>query len=195
MSGLPDPPLLDLHRSAVLLGAYCALERALFELTGALAADAGTGPAARVALDAWSAEHAWHAELFADRLPLVADLDVHALVELPAPAAHLLGRLSSEPPVERLAGLVRVVLPRLVTTYRRHLRATSDAADGPTRRALRLVLRDEVEALVAGEALLEGCLDRPDQVERAGAVAVAVESALVRAEIGPGLVAWPDRRA
>jgi hypothetical protein len=195
VSGHPDPFPLDLDRSAVLLGAYCAVERSLFELTGALAAQAGTDPAARVALDAWSAEHAWHAELFADRLPVLADLDTATLVELPAPAAEMLGYLSAAPPLERLAGLLRVVLPRLVTTYRRHLEVASAASEGPTRRALRLALRDEVEALVAGEALLEALLDDPERVARVGQAAVAAESALARGKVGPGLIAWPVRRA
>ena len=54
----------------------------------------------------------------------------------------------------RLAGLYRVVLPRLVTTYERHLRVVSPVTDGPVARALRLVLNDEIEDWQAGERLV-----------------------------------------
>ena len=51
----------------------------------------------------------------------------------------------------RLAALYRVVLPRLVTSYERHLRVASATTDGPVARALRLVLNDEIEDWQAGE--------------------------------------------
>ena len=193
--GRPGQDVFDLQRSAALLGAYCALERRLFELTGAWAADPGADPSLRVPLDAWSAEHAWHAELWADRLPVLSVVDAQALVELPGPLAEVLGELEAATPIGRLAGLARVVLPRLVTSYARHLEVSPVASEAPVRRALRLVLSDETEAWAAGEALLEARLTSPEQVGEAGSAVVSLESGLVGAGIGPGLVLWPDPRA
>jgi hypothetical protein len=194
-SGDAERALLELHRAAGLLGAYCAAERALFELTGAMAADPDTGAEAAVRLDEMSAEHAWHAELWADRLPVLSGVDAQALVVLPAPAAAAFAELGSGPARARMAGLFGVVLPRLVTSYRRHLRATSGAADQPVRRALRLVLRDEVGAWVEGEALVELLLRTPEDVSAAAQARIRLETGLVEAGFGPGLVPWPGQRA
>jgi len=187
-------PLL-LTAAAGLLGAYCALERALFELTGAAAADPEDSAAAAVLLASWSIEHAWHAELFADRLPVTAALEPGPLVELPGPLSETFERLAGARPLARLAGLVRVVLPRLLLTYGRHLAATSPGVDGPVRRALTLVLRDEREEWEAGEALLQGSFADEATVGSVGQWAVDLERQLVRGGIGAGLVAWPGRRA
>ena len=48
-----------------------------------------------------------------------------------------------------------MVLPRLVTTYERHLGWSSPMTDAPVARALRLVLNDEIEDWQAGERLVE----------------------------------------
>jgi hypothetical protein len=190
----PERPVLDLQQAASLLGAYCAIERRLFELTGALAAEAESEPSARVALDAWSAEHAWHAELWADRLPVLSGVDARTLVEVPASLEGVFDKLLSGTQLEQLAGLFRLVLPRLVTSYSTHLELASKVSEGPTRRALRLVLRDETEAWVAGEALVEGLLGSPEEVASAGRAVVALESLLTGTGTGPGLVPWPARR-
>jgi hypothetical protein len=97
--------------------------------------------------------------------------------------------------LERLGGLCRLVLPRLVTSYATHLEMASKASEAPTRRALRLVLRDETEAWVAGEALLERLLGSPEEVEGTGRAVIALESRLAGTNVGPGLIPWPARRA
>jgi hypothetical protein len=191
----PERALLDLQRAAGVLGAYCAVERSLFELTGAMAVEGGTEPAVAVRLDALSGEHAWHAELWADRLPVLSGVDAQALVVLPDPLTWVFAELRSGGPVGRLAGLFRVVLPRLVTSYQRHLRAASTVAETPTRRALRLVLRDEIEAWAGGEALVEGLLRGPGDVSAAAQAQLALETGLVEAGLGAGLVPWPGQRA
>ena len=54
-----------------------------------------------------------------------------------------MGQLAEmEHSVARLAGLSRVVLPRLAGRYRSHLAATSPVAEAPTRRSLRMALAD-----------------------------------------------------
>ena len=190
-----DPAVLDLHQAARLVGAYCAIERRLFELTGSLATEADMPPEVQVYLDSVSTEHAWHAELWADRLPVVSGIDAAALVEVPRPAKEVLDAIASAGPAEAIVGLFRVVLPRLIASYTDHEASASAASEQPNLRALRLVVRDEVEALVTGEALVQAFLATPEAVAAAGGTVVRLESTLVAAGVIPGFVAWPGRRA
>ena len=50
-----EPTTLGLHQVSALLGAYCAIERRLFELTGSLATEAEMLPEIGVYLDSLSA--------------------------------------------------------------------------------------------------------------------------------------------
>jgi hypothetical protein len=195
MTDLPERALLELHRAAGLLGAYCAIERRLFELTGSLAAQDDVTPEITVYLDSLSAEHAWHAELWADRLPVLSGVDAQALVVLPAPLEEVFDELESRIPVDGLTGLFRLVLPRLITSYARHAESATSVSEGPTLRALRLVLRDETEAWAAGEALVEGLLDTPEAAAAAAKWVLSLETRLISAGLIPGLVPWPGRRA
>ncbi len=189
-----DLPLgaLPLERAAELVGAYRWAERRLFELTGAWAAEADL-PALQVHLDRVSTEHAWHAELWEARLPALDGTDREALTR---PAGPALGPLvdalaATGPTLGRLAGLTRVVLPRLLVTYDRHLARAVPVADGPVVRALRLVRRDELEAWAEGEALLEGALRTAADAEAAAETQKRLEAVLVGAAVGEGLVPWP----
>jgi hypothetical protein len=195
MTDPPEQAILELHRAAGLLGAYCAIERRLFELTGSIAAAADVPPEITVYLDSLSTEHAWHAELWADRLPVLSGVDAQALVVLPAPLEEVFGELGSGTPAEELSGLFRVVLPRLITSYARHADTATSVSEGPTLRALRLVLRDETEAWAAGEALVQGLLDTPEAAAAAAERVLSLETRLISAGLIPGLVPWPGRRA
>jgi hypothetical protein len=115
------------------------------------------------------------------------------LTVAPAVAAQVLAVLdgSRSEPVPLMAGLYRVVLPRLVTGYSRHLGATAPVSDAPVIRALRLVLTDEIEDWHAGEQLVQGLLTRPDDVAAVSALHLKLESALVEAGTGTGLTGWP----
>ena len=192
MADLPtEPPTaLTLDESARRYGAYAWAERRLFELTGAWAASEPT-PAVRIHLDVVSGQHAWHAGLWWDRLPALASVEPEALVRpwgpvLP-PAFDALA--ASSDTVERLAGLYRFVVPRLLVTYGDHLRRTAPVADAPAIRALRLVRRDETEEWEVGEGLLQSVLARTDDgLERAMSALFRLETAAP----GEGLLAWPD---
>lgn len=182
-------PWLGIGASAALLVAYQAVEQRLFEVLGAFAA-AEVVPEAAVLFDALSQQHAWHAGLFAEQVPLLPSPAGAPAPGDPAPGAltalDRLGRLDGAP--ARLAGLARVVLPRAVAGYRRHLGAARSPSDAPVARALRLVARDEVEALLEAEQLLEVLLGG----EGAGPAldaARALEEPLLAG--GPGLVPWP----
>ena len=181
---------LGMEDTACLLGAYSYIEGRLYEVLGVMAADESL-PRAALLLEELSQQHAWHASLFADRVPLVGGLDpaprrssIGTTVELAL--ARVAGISHSS---ERLAVLSRSVLPRMATGYRRHLARANPTSDGPVIRALRLVVRDEVEAALECEAVLEECLAGSDPAVALGAV-TAIEKLL--APGGPGLVPWPS---
>lgn len=192
----PFPVPLTLAQAAERFGAYRWAEQRLFELTGAWAAEA-TSPEARIHLDVVSGQHAWHAELWAARLPVLDGTDREALTR---PAGPVLGPLLDEVArthgtVPRLAALYRVVVPRLLTTYGRHLRRTAPVADAPAVRALRLVRRDEIESWEAGEALLEHLVVGAGDAAAAAAVQARLEAGLVASWAGCGLLPWPEEGA
>jgi len=214
------PPLLGLDTHARLVGAYQWIERRLFEVVGSWTLSEPV-PEARIVFDLYSQQHAWHAELFAERLPALDQVDPDTLTvppsvevdrvlstlagELPAGGAGVEGE--GEPAVSatprpgtglpaggtllRLVGLGRAVLPRLVAGYGLHLQRSATVADAPVRRCLRLVLGDEIEQWQAIEALTQSLLRRPHDVAVVSAHQQHLEELL--AETGVGLVPWPDR--
>jgi len=198
---------LPLGQTAALVGGYRWIEQALYELLGSWVA-AVPLPSVQVFLDGQSARHAWHAQLFADRLPVLAGADPDGLTRPPEPAEAVLAALAGHDAADdaaddrspagpqgvlpRLAGLYRVVLPRLVVSYSRHLAAASPATDGPLIRALRLVLADEVEDWHAGERLVQRLVTRPHDVAAVHASQLRLESLVVQASGAPGLVRFPS---
>ncbi len=195
MTDRPAAVGLDIHQASGLIGAYCAIERRLFEFTGRDVHRGGAAPEIQLHLDAVSAQHAWHAELWADRLPVTAAIEAGSLVALPPALEGVIGVLSGLGPLERLAGLFRVLLPRLVVSYSRHAVQATPATDAPTARALSLVVRDETDEWVAGESLVERVLGAPEAAQTASRTVVDLETRLIAAGIVPGLVPWPGRRA
>ena len=204
---------MPLDTTAALVGEYRWIEATLFATLGAWVTALPLAGVQEL-LDAQSMRHAWHAELFAERLPVRAGADPDGLTT-PSPATAALfaaldgievpevGPGSSWPPADRAgaprpgalprrAGLYRVVVPRLVTTYTRHLRVTVPVADGPLRRALRLVLRDEVEDWLAGERLVQRLVQRPHDVAAVYEFQEHLESVAVAAGAHSGLVRLPD---
>jgi hypothetical protein len=201
LAGRPAPGAasLPLDVTAALVGEYRWVETTLWSTLGAWVVDLPL-PGIQLHVDAQSMRHAWHAELFAERLPVRAGVDPDALT-VPSPAtaalvAALDGRDGDDgarpAALPRLAGLYRVVLPRLVTTYTRHLRVTASVADAPLRRALRLVLRDEVEDWLAGERLVQHLVQRPHDVAAVHGFLEHLESVAVAAGAHAGLVRLPD---
>lgn len=179
-------PLEQLARRA---GAYCWLEGRLFETLGGWVA-AVNEPEAKLALATHAREHAWHAELWQERLPSAGDLAPEQLV---APANDQVGAFAAavaEPEgedqtIEKLVGAYRVLLPRMVTAYSEHLRVTTEVADGPVVRALRLVLRDELEEWARGETLVQSLLRTEEDVRRAAGHQARLESMLTYAALVP----------
>jgi hypothetical protein len=203
---------LPLAETAALVGEYRWIEDALYRLLGQWVIDMPLA-AVKVHLDSQSMRHAWHAELWAERLPVRDGADPDALTAPSPPSAVLFAALSGSEaaagvtvPVvpadtddpfghpgalPRLAGLYRVALPRLVTSYERHLGAVAPVTDGPVARALRLVLNDEIEDWRAGERLVQRLVTRPHDVVAVHEFLQRLESAVVAAGAVSGLVTFP----
>jgi hypothetical protein len=160
------------------------LESRLFEVLGAWVAGE-PDPEVKAALAAHSLRHAWHAEVWRERLPRVTHIDADALT-VPAGdgVAGVIGALErargADQTVERLVGVARLVLPRLVAAYRARIQAAHPLADGPTVRWLGLVVADEAAALTEVDRLLQARLEGDGRalVERAAAFQVELESLL-----------------
>ena len=152
----PSPPGVEtLEESARHIGHHAWIEQRLFEILGAWVT-AVPELEAKAVLATQSYHHAWHAELWHGLLPSVPHIHTPDLVT-PADAttAERIGSLAAaKGTVEKLAGLYEVVLPALVDAYTEHLERTTPVADGPTIRALRLVLADEEADARTGERVL-----------------------------------------
>ena len=186
---------LPLDGAAELVGGYRWIEGRLFELVGAWSAVAPF-PEVRVFLSALSSQFGWHAELWEERLPVLDTVDRDALTRAPGPAADtLLAALAGGPVATRwewrLAGLFRVVIPRLLVTYTAHLDRAVPVSDGPTIRTLRLVSRDHGEAWLAGEALVERILAGGGGAQSAASAQGELEAVVTGAGVVAGLVPWP----
>ena len=208
----PGVSPLPLDATAALVGEYRWIEHALYRLLGEWVGDMPIA-AVQVHLDAQSMRHAWHAELWSERLPVLAGADPDGWTTPSTPTTALFAALSGERPpavgpgpagpttgedgfghpgaLPRLAGLYRVVLPRLVTTYERHLRMVSPMTDAPVARALRLVLNDEVEDWHVGERLVERLVSRPHDVAAVYEFLQRLEAVVVGAGATSGLVPVP----
>jgi hypothetical protein len=152
-------PAWSIEGTAIRLGGYAWVEQRLFEVLGGLVRTGGSPRVAMVAL-AHASHHAWHAELWRARIPILAHLAVGSLVV--PPSAEVADAL--EGPGES-SMVYRVVLPGLVEVYARHLDRARPVADGPVIRALELVLADERRDLSEGQALLGPCDETPAALE------------------------------
>jgi hypothetical protein len=130
------------------IGHHAWVEMRLFETLGRWSGTV-SDPRARALLAAQSHHHAWHAELWHALLPALPHLPAADLVapseatsELVATLAELDEAPAPADDVSRLAAIYRVALPRVTAAYRDHLARTTPVTDGPTIRALGLVLAD-----------------------------------------------------
>ena len=164
------PVAPDLVGAAVRVGHDCWWQSRLFEVVGGwVASEPDVG--AKLVFGRHRAHHAWRAEQWHDRLPELRELPREGFVTAPNRAAAVLVETlaASTGTVERLAGLYRVVLPRLVTAHEAHLDALAPVTDGPVGRTLRIQLPEERADLAEGEALLadrsaaEGAASRAEQ--------------------------------
>ena len=165
-----------IDRLARTAGNFAWLEDRIADITGAWVATVGDVDA-RLVLGARSHTHAWHAELWRDRMPDLRDVDNTLLV---GPASDGVASFvdllaSSTTTLERMVSVHRVLLPRLVTTYALLLRGTNELLDAPTVRTLRLVLEDTREEVREGETVIRSLSGDADAVEKK--LAAAADSA------------------
>jgi len=153
------------------MGAYRWVESRLFEELGAWAVSVPELEVKAV-LAAHAREHAWHAELWREQLPTAGGMTPEGLTgpandAVDAFFTALAGPVGPEATIERLAGVYRVLLPRLIATYSAHLGLASAVCDGPVIRVLRLVMGDEREAWSDGEAVIQSLLGTEQQIRAA----------------------------
>jgi hypothetical protein len=171
---------MTLHDSARRIGAYKWAEMRLFEVIGGWVATTPE-PVVKAFFAEQCHHHAWHAELWHQRLPLLREIDAESLTQ-PANlqvVTCFTTLESAETTLERLVGAYRVVLPYLVAAQTEHLRVTSKVSDGPVIRTLNLVLTDEIADWRAGEALAQAAIRASGEVARATKFQAALEAMLV----------------
>ncbi len=174
----------SLAETARRVQAYRAMETRLFELLGSWV-QAVPEPEVKICLFSHAARHGEHAVMW----------DGLAPDPLPAPAGRLGGhepgdgRLDAffaavggtgEPgaTADKLVGVYRVVLPSAIAVYGEHLAEATRVSDGPLVRGLALVLHDEHDARLEGEALIERLVG-DDGAAHARALQARLQSLLV----------------
>jgi hypothetical protein len=179
---------------AELVGAYCWVEKRIFEISGAWASGVTTGADSEDALDpalrVWSAavsrRHGLLAARWAERLPARAGVDAAALVAPPAgPLAGALEQLGARPDVPAgVAALVEVVLPGLQEVYAAHEQAASPVSEAPVLEVLAAARRAAAGEIGGGRLLLEG---GPEGVTRDAALGSGLERALAETRVFPAV--------
>ncbi|HET6728228.1 MAG TPA: hypothetical protein VFG96_02350 [Jiangellaceae bacterium] len=185
---------MSLEASARRIGHYCWIEMRAFEVLGAWTARVPE-PDVKAALATHSRQHGWHAGLWHDLLPVIGESSAVSFVEPPGVAlvAFVEALAAPEAPeltLEKLVGVYRVLVPHAVGAYRHHLDGASPISDGPTIRALGLVLSDQLDQWREGEALVQAQLRSDSDVDRASSQQAHLERLLVAAGgiagAGPG---------
>lgn len=185
---------IGIFEQARMVASYGFIEQRLFELLGGWV-ESESRNEARLFFDVQSQQHAWHAQLFEDRLPALEGLDAEkATAGTLTAVEEVLEQLAAQTEtLVRLAGLGRLVLPRLVTGYTIHTERAAAVADASLVRSLRLVLSDEREAWHSCEELIETLFEEGAKTEELARQVGGLEDVLVPA--GPGLVPWPGGEA
>lgn len=182
------------EEAARRIGRFRWVETRLFEMLGSWVATVPE-PGAKVVLARHAHHHAWHAELWRERLPRVREADPGGLAP---PAEDAFVRFvdavrepeAPEHTIEKLVGVYRVLIPRLIGAYTEHLDGAGAIADAPTIRSLRFVLQDELEDWRDGEMLIHSLIDTTDKARRAARRQEELEALYV---VSGGVAGPPDR--
>jgi hypothetical protein len=170
---------LGLDETIKLVGRHRWVEGRLFEVLGGWV-QAVHEPEAKILFDVHSRQHAWHCELWEQRLAELGEADPDRVSEPSPTLAALMDALgSAADTLERAVGTYRVVVPRKVSAYELHLGDTSAVSDGPVIRSLRLALSDELDAWREGESLVHSLLLNEDDARRAASFQARLEAILV----------------
>lgn len=151
----------------------------MFEILGGWV---GSIPQAQVKLmlDRHAQHHAWRANQWWDRLPVLADVDRDALVVAPSAAVSkaMDGIGACSTPVSRLAAAYRFALPRMFSAYQHHRAAAGPVSDASAMRTLGLVGPDLASDWGEGEATLQGLIRSEASAEEAAATVGRLEGLL-----------------
>ena len=186
------PGLFTVEDTARRVGNYKWTEMRLFEALGGWVA---TIPEldVKLVLGRHAYHHAWHAELWHKRLPELREMNqdrmtVPANDEFVAFIDAVRDPEAPELTIEKLTGVYRVLIPRLIAVYTYHLNGTSEITDAPTIRSLKFALQDDFEDWRDGEMLLQSLLDSPEKIELAARRQQELETLYLRSGgiAGPG---------
>ena len=142
---------------------WVALEEALFEALGQWSRTADE-PVAKRAFATWCHRHAWHAELWRDRLPVYQGrvgapaLEARLAAETEAwiePLRRALTTAGTTDTAAKVAALAEAIVPAMSAALDEHRAAVDERLDGPTARLLTLVEAD-LDAERAALRLLGG---------------------------------------
>lgn len=162
-----------LDEAARSAGGFSWAEARLFEVLGGWVATTPE-PELKLMLDRHSHHHAWRADQWQDRLPVLAGVDHQALTAAPSPAleaayAQLAGLDTT---VQRLAGAYRFALPRLAADYATYRVEGTVVSDGSGLRTARIVEADLESDWHEGELALQHLIGQSG----GGAVDAAAET-------------------
>ena len=162
---------LDLLTVATWVGQSTWLEQRVFAVMGNCQRALSDAPLT-VMLARHARQHAWHAEVWRDRLPELRELDVEALVVSPPGGIdevldRIDGAVSDVGAAAIGAGWYRTVLPYLVVRSDRLAGRLSEVSDAPIRRWLGFVASDEVAAWREGESLVRSMLGNRTDLDEA----------------------------
>src|SRR3954463_13331138 len=186
------PGLFPVEESARRVGNYKWTEMRLFEVLGGWVA---TVPEldVKLVLGRHTYHHAWHSELWHKRLPELREMNQERLNQPPNDDYIAFMDAVREPEgpdetIEKLVGVYRVLLPRLIGAYTYPLNGTSTITDAPTIRSLKFALQDDFEDWRDGEMLLQSLIDTPAKADRAARRQQELETLYLRSGgiTGPG---------
>jgi hypothetical protein len=176
---------LDIETAAHRTGGHRWIEQRLFEILGRWSVELAV-PEAKSMLGSQSFHHAWHAELWGGCLPSLPHLDPDGATAPPTPeVAAFFEEVADEPgehdAVARLAGVYRVVIPRLAAAYGHRAAGAHEVVDGPVLRALELIRPDLARDGERGERLVQSLLRTGDDARRAADRQGRLEALLIDA--------------
>ncbi|MCP5025711.1 MAG: hypothetical protein GY929_05430 [Actinomycetia bacterium] len=192
------PGAFSVEETARRVGHYKWIEMKLFEAMGGWVA---TVPEldVKLRLGTHCYHHAWHSELWHKRLPELREMNPERLTapandELVSFVDAMTEPEAQELTIEKLVGVYRVLIPRVVAAYTYHLNNTSTITDAPTIRSLNFCLQDDMDEWREGEMLIQSLMETPEEVERASTHQARLETLILATGgiAGPGSIGSSD---
>ncbi len=163
---MESPVFYTVTETAARAGHYRWVEQRLFELMGSWASGAQLdNEEAEYWVGTQSYHHEFLAELWAKRLSTLGFDPAPIAPSSQIDAALSIERWDAYSAAGKLAGLYRVLVPRIMSTYQRHLSCIDPMVDGPTARVLNLCLNDYRSDWAEGERVVQSALAQTDDIE------------------------------